>query len=99
MRGDLDNTIRVFLRTELGVTGVEIDSETALVTTGLIDSAGLVRLAALLEDETGVRIPDRDIHAEHFDSIARIHAYLARLGVRPEDAAERQKAKSTKGSR
>jgi acyl carrier protein len=70
-----------FLRDDLGVDESDLGPETPLVTTGLVDSAGLVRLAALLEDATGIVIPDRDITADHFDTLARIVAYLAARGV------------------
>lgn len=73
----LEAKIRTFLRTEIGVKDESITVDTPLVTTGLIDSAGLVRLAALLERETGRVIPDRDITAAHFDSIRKMDTYLS----------------------
>jgi acyl carrier protein len=83
-RESLDLLLRRFLRDELGVED-ELAADTPLVTAGLIDSAGVVRLAALLEDATGIVIPDRDINADHFDSLVRITAYLAARGVGGED--------------
>ena len=44
----------------------------------LLDSVGLVRLAAFVETQLGVEIPDRDVTVEHFDSLAAIEAYVAR---------------------
>lgn len=73
---ELETQIREFLRTELGVEDREVRTDTELVTSGLLDSAGLVRLAALLEEVTGITIPDRDIKADNFDTLARIAAYL-----------------------
>lgn len=67
-----------FLRDELGVDAPGLDADTPLVTTGLIDSVGLVRLATFLERQLGIRIPDREINAEHFDTIRRIEAYVQR---------------------
>jgi acyl carrier protein len=72
--------LRNFLSDELGVEDHDLTLDTPLVTTGLVDSAGLVRLAALIEDATGIVIPDRDINAENFDTLARILAYLRRRG-------------------
>ena len=69
--------IREFLRREMGLEGREVAADTPLVTSGLIDSIGLVRLAALLETETGITIPDRDIQAENFDSLKKIQAYIS----------------------
>jgi len=73
----LEAKLRAFLRSELGVTDDALRADTPLVSSGLVDSAGLVRLAALLERETGRIIPDKDLTADHFDSIAQILAYLA----------------------
>lgn len=73
---DVDGAIRSFLERRLAVDGREIDPHAALVTSGLIDSADLVRLAVVLESVAGVSIPDKDIHADHFDSIAKMKAYL-----------------------
>ena len=70
--------IREYLRDKLGLDDAEIDGDSALVSTGLVDSAGLVRLAAVLEDATGLTIPDRDVTSENFDSLNRIRAYLQR---------------------
>ena len=67
-----------FLRRDLRVAEPAIGPETSLVTAGLVDSVGLVRLATFVERETGIRIPDRDVHAEHFDTLRRLEAYLRR---------------------
>lgn len=73
---ELESKIRDFLCAELGVDAGEVRSDTALVTSGLLDSAGLVRLAGLLEELTGIVIPDRDIRPDHFDTLVQIEAYL-----------------------
>lgn len=70
--------VREFLRREVRVADDDVAADTALVSSGLIDSVGLVRLATLLEREFDVAIPDRDITPDHFDSIDRIRAYLSR---------------------
>jgi len=75
-RSELEERIRRFLRDEVGVDDHQPLADEALITSGLVDSAGLVRLAALLERETGLIIPDRDLTAEHFDSIAKILTYI-----------------------
>lgn len=75
---ELEQKIRIFLETELGIADQEVTHDTELVTTGLVDSAGTVRLAALIEAEAGITIPDRDINADNFDSLAKIEAYLRR---------------------
>jgi acyl carrier protein len=75
-RAAVEATVRRFLRTELARDDADVGADTALVTSGLLDSIALVRLAVLLEKATGLRIPDRDIGADHFDSLGRMLAYL-----------------------
>jgi acyl carrier protein len=71
----LEEGIRAFLRDQLALEQ-EIGRDSLLVTTGLIDSPGLVHLATHLERMLGIAIPDRDITADHFDSISAILDYL-----------------------
>ena len=49
---------------------------TGLVTTGLVDSADLVRLATHVARYVGIGVPDADITAGHFDSAAKILDYV-----------------------
>lgn len=71
----LSEQILEFLHTQLGVEDA-LTPDTALVTNGLIDSVGLMRLAAFLEQATGITIPDQDINVGHFDTVRQIDAYL-----------------------
>jgi acyl carrier protein len=71
----LEREIRSYLEKKLGLSGVGRDQE--LVSSGLLDSGNLVRLATHVERVAGVSIPDRDIDADHFDSIAMILTYVA----------------------
>ena len=61
------------------VTGKEIapGAEEALFTSGLLDSFALTDFVAGLEEEFGVTIPDSDLSARKFDTIAKVDAYLA----------------------
>lgn len=78
---DLEARLLAFVRDDLGVDESGLDRTTPLVSTGLVDSANLVRLAAFVERTADVEIPDRDIDADHFDTVERIVAYVAtRLG-------------------
>ena len=72
---DVEAMIVQFLGAEIGVRE-PIGRDTSLLASGLVDSAGLVRLAALLERATGRVIPDQDLVAENFDTIDRILRYL-----------------------
>lgn len=70
--------IRAFMTDVLGLDLSGVDGDASIVRSGLVDSVGLVRLAAFLETELGIVIPDRDVTAEHFDSLAAIGAYVQR---------------------
>lgn len=76
----LNSSVREFLAAELRLDGAAIETDTALVSSGLLDWAGMIRLAAVVERECNLVIPDRDVSAEHFDSIRKIRDYVvARL--------------------
>lgn len=50
----------------------EISAAEPLLTTGLIDSFGLVDLAMLIEDEFGVRIADSELNSATFDTLTQL---------------------------
>jgi acyl carrier protein len=79
----LEASIRRFMAEVLGLDMVDIDAETSIIKNGLVDSVALVRLAAFLETELGIVIPDRDVTAQHFDSLAAIDAYVRRRTQAP----------------
>ena len=72
---ELSERIIEFVRTQLGVDD-DLTPDTPLVTNGLIDSVGLMRMAAFIEQATGITIPDQDVNAGHFDTVRQIDAYL-----------------------
>jgi acyl carrier protein len=76
----LGEQIITFVRTQLGVEDA-VTADTPLVTDGLIDSVGLMRLAAFIEQTTGLTIPDQDINPGHFDTVRQIEAYLRGRGA------------------
>jgi acyl carrier protein len=64
------------LREELRIETDEIDRDTELVSTGIIDSPGVVFLCTFLERNIGIEIPDQDVNAEMFDTIAKTMDYV-----------------------
>ena len=74
----LERGVREQLREQRGLEGLERDEP--LLSTGCIDSVDVARIATFLEERTGLTIPDHDLVAAHFDSIAAMLAYVeARL--------------------
>jgi len=69
-----------FVRDELaGVETVDIDIDDNLLTSGLIDSVGIARLIAHVQDELGVTVPPQDMVPPNFRTIRIMAAYLRGL--------------------
>jgi acyl carrier protein len=60
--------------------GLSIDENTALVSSGLIDSMALVDLLLKLEDLTHKRIPAGKVQPKDMDSVAKMFATAERVG-------------------
>jgi acyl carrier protein len=56
----------------------EIGDDTLLVTTGVVDSTGMLELIGFLETEFGIRIEDREMTPENLESIERMAAFVER---------------------
>ena len=52
------------------------DPEESLFDSGLLDSFALPELVSALEAEFGLKIPDRDLTAQTFESVDRITSYI-----------------------
>jgi acyl carrier protein len=77
--GDLQATIRAYLRDDLGLDEAALTPDAELITTGLVDSVALVRLVTFVEDQAGITVPNRDITVEHFGSLDRIQRYVTSM--------------------
>ena len=75
---DLYSSIRDFLARNLGLKHAEIDSETPLFSSGLLDSFAMVELVAFVESHASVKVRARDVTLDNFDSIERIQKFVAR---------------------
>jgi acyl carrier protein len=60
--------------------GLMIDENTALVSSGLIDSMALVDLLLKLEDLTHMRIPPGKVQPKDMDTVAKMFATAVRVG-------------------
>ena len=60
--------------------GIQIDEDTALVSSGLIDSLALVDILLNLEDVTHMRIPAGKVQPKDMDTVALMLATAQRLG-------------------
>ncbi|NCF85866.1 MAG: acyl carrier protein [Verrucomicrobiaceae bacterium] len=75
---DNRSLIRDFILHELlnGEQADELEFDTNLLVSGLVDSLGMVRLIAHLEEKLSVKIPPEDVTIENFISIDVMADYL-----------------------
>lgn len=57
----------------------DIDENTPLISTGLIDSLHVAQLLVLLEKEYGKAINTRDVGTDNFDTPKQIETFLKKL--------------------
>lgn len=50
----------------------KLESEEALISSGIIDSFSLVDLALIVEETFGVRIEDYELNADTFDNLSQL---------------------------
>ena len=55
-----------------------IADDTLLVTTGVIDSTGMLEVIAFLEESFGIPIADQEMTPENLESIERMAAFVTR---------------------
>jgi acyl carrier protein len=56
----------------------EFTDDTSLITTGLVDSTGMLEVITFLESEYGIRIEDQEMVPGNLETINRIAAFVAR---------------------
>jgi acyl carrier protein len=71
--------LRQFIRQELLAhqDSAEIHDEDNLLESGMIDSLGIMRLVAFVEEKFGMKVAYEDITIDNFQSIDAIFAYVA----------------------
>jgi acyl carrier protein len=68
-----------FLEDDLGVDIQDVDEDTPLFSSQLVDSFALVTLMMFLEREAGIRIAPADVNLDNMDTIGRMLAYANRV--------------------
>jgi acyl carrier protein len=74
---DYENALAEFVRNEL-LHGrkVALTGDADLLSAGIVDSLGILRLVAFIEERFGVRVPDEDVVFENFQSIQAMASYV-----------------------
>jgi acyl carrier protein len=53
--------------------------EASFLDEGIVDSMNLLGLVSFVEERFGIKVDDRDIVPDNFDSISRLAAYIAKM--------------------
>ena len=71
--------VKDFILKNFYVANAEMLAEdTSLVDQGIIDSTGILEVAAFLESEFGIKVADADLLPENLETIGNIVAFVAR---------------------
>lgn len=75
---DVANAIERFVIDELimGDSSTKLGHDQSLISSGTIDSLGILRLIAFIEEQFGVQVEDEEVVAENFESINIIKAFI-----------------------
>jgi acyl carrier protein len=75
---EFNNAIIDYLKASIpqGVEVSEITLETDLISTGIIDSFGIVGIVMFLEDTYGIEVSDDDIDPDIFRTVVSIASYI-----------------------
>lgn len=65
-----------FFESELAIDVGDIEDDTEIVSTGVIDSFSLVTLITFLEKEASIRIEPLDVNLNNLDTINRILTFV-----------------------
>jgi acyl carrier protein len=83
---DHTHLIKKFIVTEFltDVAADELPSDYDLLANGVIDSLGLLKVVAWLEQEFRVEVGDLDISPDNFRTVAAIQSFIAASAGAPE---------------
>ena len=75
---DLQATIKNYILNEFlpGESPDSLDDTTPLITGGILDSIGTVKLVGFLEQQFGVRIEPHEMNADFMDSVVDIETLV-----------------------
>ena len=73
----LEKQIREFLHSNFYVD-TQLNSDTSLLETGVIDSTGVLEVIGFIEETFGIAVDDEEMLPENLDSIEGIARYVVR---------------------
>ena len=85
---DVKSLITGFVTEELLDEDEPVDPDEDLLTDGMVDSLGMMRLVAFIEQELDYKVPPGDLTIENFRTIGLLSDYLDRSLGNPEKDAD-----------
>lgn len=76
---EIESRILSFVEHELLSPGSSLGRDDDLLSGGVVDSVGVLRLAAFVADEFQFTMPPRDFVIENFQTVAALAAYVGRV--------------------
>lgn len=58
----------------------ELTDEVSLISSGIVDSTGMLNVILFIEGEFGFHVEDREVIPENLESISKITAFVERKG-------------------
>jgi acyl carrier protein len=75
---DYSGLLTDFIKQEiLHGRSVALNDDVDLLASGVIDSLGILRMVAFMEERFGVKVPDEDVVFENFQNIRVMAQYIA----------------------
>ncbi len=84
MSDDLAGRLIQLIQSEIALDADDLDADTDLLLTGLVDSLGIIQIVNWIEDELDVDVDPGDVTLENFQTVARMVTYVEQ---RQENAA------------
>lgn len=76
---DTHSTLARFISDELLRTGETVEGDENLLSEGMVDSIGMMRLVGFIEETYGLKVPPKDFVIENFRTLNLLCDYLARV--------------------
>ena len=74
---ELTSAIRQYVIDDFLLDEGELDDDTSLLESGIIDSTGAMEIVSFLETTFGIEVDDEDLVADNLDSVARLTRFVA----------------------
>lgn len=75
---NIREALRQYISDELLDEEAPVEDDENLLADGMVDSLGMVRLVAFIEESCGIRVPPEDFIIENFRTIETLDTYLCR---------------------